>query len=102
MAVLVLIGPQWLDLESDSGRRRLDDPADHVRQEVELALELGKGVVPILIDGAPMPSPNQLPPSLAGLSRRNALRMSSETFAADASRILELLGQLRPGTVGSA
>ncbi|RYP89030.1 TIR domain-containing protein [Nocardioides guangzhouensis] len=102
MAVLVLIGPQWLDFESGSGRRRLDDPADHVRQEVELALELGKRVVPILIDGAPMPSPGQLPPSLAGLSRRNALRMSPETFAADASRILEVLGQLSPGTGVSA
>ena len=33
---LVVIGPQWLDIKtpnSENGSRRLDDPADYVRQE---------------------------------------------------------------------
>jgi hypothetical protein len=94
-AVLVLIGPEWLESRADPGIRRLDDPQDHVRQEVELSLELGKKVLPVLVDGASMPSAGELPASLAGLSRRNALSMSQETFAADASRLLDALRDLR-------
>ena len=95
MAVIVLVGPQWLVDRTESGRRRLDDPTDHVRQEVELALELGKRVLPVLVDGSPMPKPEQLPSSLAGLSRRNALQISQETFARDAEVLLHALEQLR-------
>jgi hypothetical protein len=98
-AVLVLIGPNWLGVEPRARRRPHDDPSDHVQQEIELAMELGKPVVPILVDGASMPHPDQLPLSLVGLSRRNALQMSSETFAADARQIVELLERLSAGKV---
>jgi hypothetical protein len=94
-AVLVLIGPEWLASSPDPGGRRLDDPTDSVRQEVELSLELGKRVLPVLINGASLPSPTDLPSSLAGLSRRNALSLSNETFTADADRLLGVLKDLR-------
>ena len=38
--VLLLIGPQWLTLQSSDGVRRLDEPDDWVRKEIELALFL--------------------------------------------------------------
>lgn len=97
-AVLVLIGPQWLDVPSGPGSRRLDDPQDSVRQELELALELGKVVVPVLIDGATLPGPDDLPPSLAGLSRRQALVIRKETFDSDAGRLVSVLESLRSTT----
>src|SRR5215213_2425257 len=36
--VLILIGPQWLTAADRDGHRRLEDPEDDVRMEVELAL----------------------------------------------------------------
>ena len=36
--VLVVVGRHWLDARDAAGRRRLDDPGDFVRLEIELAL----------------------------------------------------------------
>jgi len=74
--LLVLIGARWLEGGRD-GRRRLDDPDDLVRVEVEAALERRIPVVPVLIDQTVMPSPDLLPDRLAELAYRNAVRLDS-------------------------
>jgi hypothetical protein len=52
-AVLVaLIGRQWMTITGEEGRRRLDNPGDYVRFEVQAALERGVRVIPVLVDGA--------------------------------------------------
>ena len=38
--LLALIGPDWMLVKNDAGQRRLEDPNDFVRQEVDL----GSGV----------------------------------------------------------
>ena len=69
-AVLVVIGPGWLDTSVD-GQRRLDRADDFVRREVEQALASGKPVVPVLVGGATMPAANALPVALRALANRS-------------------------------
>ena len=89
--LLALIGDQWLTLPDQRGRRRIDDPTDFVRVEIEAALSRKVRVIPILVDGATMPLAEELPPSLAALSRRQALELSPSRFDFDTSRLLKVL-----------
>ena len=90
--LLALIGPQWLEARNAKGQRRLDDPGDFVRIEIEAALARDIRVVPVLLDGAEMPPPESLPSSLQSLPRRQAVRISHERFAAEAD---DLAGKLQ-------
>jgi TIR domain len=51
---LVVIGRHWLATQGPHGRR-LDDPADFVRQEIEIGLGAGIRVIPVLVGAATMP-----------------------------------------------
>src|SRR5580700_7137111 len=46
--LLAIIGPTWLTAADERGHRRLDDPNDIVRLEVEAALARAVRVIPIL------------------------------------------------------
>jgi TIR domain len=89
--LLALIGNDWLTITDEDGRRRLDDPADFVRLEIEAALARNVRVIPILVEGARMPRAVELPASLAGLVRRQALELSPSRFEFDTSRLLKVL-----------
>jgi hypothetical protein len=54
-ALLAVIGNQWLEATNKDGQRRLDDPQDWVRLEIEAALERDVRVVPVLVEDARMP-----------------------------------------------
>jgi hypothetical protein len=89
--LLALIGDQWLTITDEHGRRRLDDPDDFVRLEIQAALTRNIRVIPILVDGARMPRADELPDSLAGLVRRQALELSPARFDFDTGRLLKVL-----------
>jgi hypothetical protein len=84
--LLALIGPQWLTMTDKDGHRRLDDPEDVVRLEIETALARKIWVIPILVDEARMPGAKELPATLAPLVRRNAVEISPVTF--DTKRLI--------------
>jgi hypothetical protein len=73
---LVVVGKRWSGPQPRR-RRRIDDPADPVRVEVEIALRNGMPVVPVLVEGAAMPNVEQLPDSLKELVYRNGLEVDS-------------------------
>src|SRR3982751_638750 len=90
--MLVLIGPQWLACDQNGGRR-LDAPDDPVRVEIETAVAQDVRVVPLLLDGAPMPRAEDLPGGVARLTRLNALRVSYESFRADVGRLVDIIAE---------
>jgi hypothetical protein len=89
--LLVIIGPTWLTAADEQGCRRLYAPDDLVRLEVEAALTRGVRVIPILTEGAVMPARHDLPGSLAGLARRNALTVRHESFQSDTGRLITVI-----------
>src|SRR5690349_3104921 len=74
--VLAVIGRSWVSATDDEGRRRLDNPGDYVRLEIEAGLERDVRVVPVLIHGARMPKRSEVPESLSPLLDRNAVELS--------------------------
>jgi hypothetical protein len=94
--LLVMIGPHWLELTDEAGRRRLDKPDDYVRLEVEAALGRGVRVIPALLREAGPPSSDQLPESLKRLSRLQALPLSDDRrWREDVERLIRLLKKLQ-------
>jgi hypothetical protein len=85
-AVLVFIGKSWLVVSG--GRARLEQPGDYVRAEVRAALQRAVLVLPVLVDGARMPLPDQLPEDIRAITSRNALLLRHESFDDDAENIV--------------
>jgi len=87
--MVVIIGPRWLTLTNNSGTRRLDDAADLHREEIRSALTRGIDVFPVLVDGASIPAPEDLPEDIRPLARRYAIEMSETRWEYDLARLLE-------------
>jgi hypothetical protein len=85
-AVLIVIGPHWIDRAPD-GTTRLADPKDVLRTEIVHALKRKSGVIPTLVGGARMPDPNDLPRPVAPLVKRNGIALVD----ADWARSMQLL-----------
>ena len=90
---LSLIGKSWLTAKDTSGQRRLDDPADFVRIETGAALKRDIPVIPVLVQGASAPKPDQLPDDLKELAFRNAVELTHARWDSD---IQVLIKALRP------
>ena len=89
--LLALIGREWLTITGDDGRRRLDNPQDFVRLEIEAGLKRDIRLIPVLIEGTPMPPVDQVPPSLAALVNRQALHFSAAHAEPEFDRLIKAL-----------
>lgn len=96
---LVIIGPEWLTASSTAGERRIEDPTDLVRVEIESALKISVPVVPLFIRGAKTPAASALPNSIRELAGRNGMKIRPyPDFENDMDRLLDRL-QLEIGTI---
>lgn len=89
--VLVMIGPRWLDAVGGDGRPRLDDPGDYVRLEVATALQRRIPVIPVLVEGAAMPSASALPEVMRELARHQAHEITEQRWQYDSDRLVHEL-----------
>jgi hypothetical protein len=94
--VLAIIGANWFDAHDDKGQRRLESAHDYVRIELAAALTRDIPVIPVLVDGAIMPSEDALPDDLKSLARRHALELRYTRFNSDAEGIEFALRGLLP------
>ncbi len=99
--LLVIVGQRWLTITDETGNRRLDDPNDFTRIEVETGLKNPNIlVVPVLVDGANMPSADELPSSLHDLHFHNAARVRyNPDFDRDMETLISNIDRFLEGTI---
>src|SRR5580704_1179112 len=87
--VLAVIGQDWISVQDErTFRRRIEIADDWVREELKLALS-GSGVtIPVLVDGARMPTAEQLPDDLQGLATLQSIVLSRERFRDDVDKLI--------------
>jgi hypothetical protein len=90
-ALVAVIGRNWVSSAGNDNRRRLDDPGDFVRIEIEAALERDIPVIPVLVDDAEMPRTEDLPDGLKKLTRRQGIQVSHTRFDFDVDRLTHAL-----------
>jgi formylglycine-generating enzyme required for sulfatase activity len=93
-AMVALIGDGWANLKDEHGNRRLDNSEDFVRFEIAQALRRHIPVLPVLLDGASMPKPSELPEQMVTLSLFQAMPLRTESVGQHAEAIAERLKAL--------
>jgi hypothetical protein len=97
--LIAVIGPNWLAANA-TGSARIQDKTDPVRVEIETALERKSLIIPVLVDGAKMPSSSELPPEFGNFAFRNAAEVATgRDFRAHMDR---LIGSIDRSTAGGA
>ena len=103
--LVVVIGRRWLNIVDEAGRRRLEAPEDFVRFEVETALDRKIPIMPLLVNGAALPKPGDLPESIRRLADFQAARVRRDPdFQDDMERVVRSAAQWlmvkKDGTTG--
>jgi hypothetical protein len=89
--LLAMIGPHWLKVADSNGNPRIFLEEDWVRKEISKALGKGIRVIPVLVNGAKIPSKQDLPEDLIELSMKHAQELSSSRWNYDVSKLVEVL-----------
>jgi hypothetical protein len=89
--LLAIIGPSWVSITNAAGERRLEDPNDFVVLEIASALKREVPVIPVLVHGAHMPAPDQLPESLKDFSYHNSVELSHGRWNSDVQLLVQAL-----------
>lgn len=88
--LFAMIGPKWLSIENDRGRR-LADAEDYVRREIAFALSQEVLVLPVLIDEADPPPRAELPSEIGALVNTRAVALHVDTFERDVGELIQFL-----------
>jgi len=92
--VVTVIGPEWILARDEFGRRRIDDDHDWVRQEIQLALQGRKTIVPLLVRHARMLPPHALPSDISALSDFQAFALRADYWPHDLEYVQRELARI--------
>lgn len=92
--MVAIIGPHWA-ATNEQGQSRLIDETDWIRIEIEAALAKDIPVIPVLVNGAPMPKPRELPETMQDLAFRQAAPLDMRRdFHAHMDRLIGVMDEL--------
>lgn len=102
--MLVIIGPQWVEIKDNEGRRRLENKDDYVRVEAQTALTAPDvTVLPVLVKGARPPRPSDLPDDIQQLAYINAIPVRNDPdFDMDIARLINSINTLQAARMPTA
>jgi hypothetical protein len=89
--LIAMIGREWLNAQDERGRRRLDSPDDFLCVEIATALQRKVCVIPVLVGGARLPQPEELPEELVPLLRRQAIVLTPEGYDDGIQRLIQAI-----------
>lgn len=90
--ILVADAEKWLGIDTSTGSRRIDDPKDWVRKEVETALsDAQKLVIPILIDGARWPDKKTLPHKMRPVLNKQSKQLRTANWSDDIQPLIKVI-----------
>lgn len=92
--LLVAIGPAWLRISDEYGRRRLDQEADWVRNEIASSIKRDIHVFPLLIGNAKLPVRAALPDCLGSLVDYPSFELRDEHWERDVSALINRLAEI--------
>jgi photosystem II stability/assembly factor-like uncharacterized protein len=91
---LVVVGADGVSAPDATGRYPLDYPADPVRLALEVILDMGTPLIPLLLEGALVPDVSELPASLGLLPALNGIEVDTDSnFALHAARVIQAVEQ---------
>jgi pterin-4a-carbinolamine dehydratase len=89
--LIVVIGPTWLRLQDQFGRRRLDLADDWVRGEIRHALEHELTIIPVLVQDAELPAREGLPEDIVGILNSQIINIRENSWQRDRKCLLDVL-----------
>ena len=92
--LVAVIGPQWLRVTDEYGRRRIDRDDDWVRHEISHALQHDKRIVPVLLAKVGALKAEGMPTDIKQLSKIQHFELRDERWETDLSLLLGELEQL--------
>jgi TIR domain len=96
--VLAVIGRDWASARDANGQRRLLQPDDYVRLELEAALSREIPTIPVLVRNATMPAREDLPEGLAPLVRRHAFELPDHHWPFAVEALIQALETMVPAS----
>lgn len=93
--MIIIIGKTWLESIDTQGKRRIDDPNDFVRIELEFALSMNLPIIPVTLANVSIPLESELPETIGNLACRQGIQIRHDPdFNRDMDKLIWALQKI--------